>query len=99
MNTVAQAALQWTLRGTVSQNRLTRRDSAESMSQKQYLKMLEREIQKINQQIDLKILRGESYSKEARDHRLLLKKVRYNTRKSFFKNLTEKFFPSLQRFA
>ena len=99
MNTVAQAALQWTLRGTVSQNRLTRRDSAESMSQKQYLKMLEREIQKINQQIDLKILRGESYSKEARDHRLLLKKVRYNTRKSFFKNLTEKFFPRLQRFA
>ena len=69
------------------------------MSQKQYLKMLEREIQKINQEIDLKILRGESYSKEARDHKLLLKKVRYNTRKSFFKNLIEKFFPSLQRFA
>jgi hypothetical protein len=69
------------------------------MSQKQYLKMLEREIQKINQQIDLKILRGESYSKEARDHRLLLKKVRYNARRSFFKNLTEKLFPSLQRFA
>ena len=84
---------------TVASNRLTRRDSAESMSQKQYLKMLEREIQKINQEIDLKILRGESYSKEARDHKLLLKKVRYNTRKSFFKNLTEKFFPSLQRFA
>jgi len=83
----------------VASNCLTRRDSAESMSQKQYLKMLEREIQKINQQIDLKILRGESYSKEARDHKLLLKKVRYNTRKSFFKNLTEKFFPSLQRFA
>ena len=68
------------------------------MSQKQYLKMLEREIQKINQEIDFKILRGENYSKEARDHKLLLKKVRYNTRKSFFKNLTEKFFPSLQRF-
>lgn len=68
------------------------------MSQKQYLKMLEREIQKINQQIDLKILRGENYSKEARDHKLLLRKVRYNTRRSFLKNLTEKFFPSFTKF-
>jgi len=98
LNTVALAALQWTLRGTVSQNRLTRRDSAESMSQKQYLKMLEREIHKINQEIDLKILRGENYRKEARDHKLLLKKVRYNTRKSFLKNLTEKLFPRSLKF-
>jgi hypothetical protein len=45
--------------------------------------MLEREIQKINKKIDLKILQGESYFKEARDHKLLLQKVRYNTRKSF----------------
>ena len=69
------------------------------MSQKQYLKMLEREIHKINQEIDFKILRGENYSKEARDHKLLLKKVRYNARKSFFKSLTEKLFPRFQRFA
>lgn len=68
------------------------------MSQKQYLKMLEKEIQKINHQIDLKILRGENYSKEARDHKLLLKKVRYNTRKSFFKNLSEKLFPRFIKF-
>ena len=52
--------------------------------------MLEREIQKINQVIDFKILHGENYSKEARDHKLLLKKVRYNTRRSFLKNLVEK---------
>jgi len=68
------------------------------MSQKQYLKMLEREIHKINQEIDFKILRGESYSKEARDHKLLLKKVRYNTRKSFFKSISEKFFPHFLKF-
>ena len=68
------------------------------MSQKQYLKMLEREIQKINQEIDFKILRGENYSKEARDHKLLLKKVRYNTRKSFFKSLSEKLFPRSFKF-
>lgn len=62
------------------------------MSQKQYLKMLEREIHKINQEIDFKILRGENYSKEARDHKLLLKKVRYHTKKSFLKNLAERLF-------
>ena len=57
------------------------------MSQTQYLKMLEREIQKINKKIDLKILQGEKYFKEARDHKLLLKKVRYHTKKNFFSRL------------
>ena len=57
------------------------------MSQKQYLKIIEREIQKINKRIDLKILRGEDYKREARDHKLLLKKVRYHNRQNFFKRL------------
>ena len=57
------------------------------MSQSQYLKMLEKEIQKINKKIDLKILQGEKYFKEARDHKLLLRKVRYHSRKSFFSKL------------
>ena len=57
------------------------------MSQAQYLKMLEKEIQKINNKIDMKILQGEAYFKEARDHKLLLKKLRYHTRKSFFSRL------------
>jgi hypothetical protein len=69
------------------------------MSQKQYLKMLEREIHKINQEIDFKILRGENYSKEARDHKLLLKKVRYNSRRGFFRKLADRFFPNIQRYA
>ena len=60
------------------------------MSQTQYLKIVEREIQKINKAIDLKILRGEDYSKEARNHKLLLKKVRYTNRQNFF----SRFFPS-----
>jgi len=61
------------------------------MSQKQYLKSIEKEIQRINKKIDLKILRGEEYSREARDHKLLLKKIRYNNRRSFF----DKFFTKL----
>lgn len=57
------------------------------MSQKEYLKMLQREIQKLNHKIDLKIIRGESYAKEAHDHKLILRKIRFNTRKSFFQRL------------
>ena len=64
------------------------------MSQSQYLKMLEHEIQKINKKIDLKILQGENYFKEARDHKLLLQKVRYHSRKSFFSRL----FPTFANF-
>ena len=62
------------------------------MSQTQYLKMLEREIQKINKRIDLKILQGETYSKEARDHKLLLEKVRYHTKRSFAEKMIHLFF-------
>jgi hypothetical protein len=62
------------------------------MSQAQYLKMLEKEIQKINKKIDLKILQGEKYMKEARDHKLLLKKVRYHSKKSFTQKMIHLFF-------
>lgn len=62
------------------------------MSQSQYLKMLEREIQKINKKIDLKILQGEKYMKEARDHKLLLRKVRYHSRKGLVDRLVTLFF-------
>lgn len=62
------------------------------MSQGQYLKMLEREINKINKKIDLKILQGEQYCKEARDHKLLLRKVRYHTQRSFMNKFVNLFF-------
>ena len=62
------------------------------MSQTQYLKMLEREIQKINKKIDLKILQGEVYFKEARDHKLLLQKVRYHTKRSLARRIIHLFF-------
>jgi len=62
------------------------------MSQTQYLKMLEKEIQKINKKIDLKILQGQDYRREASDHKLLLKKVRYNSRVSLINRLVTLFF-------
>jgi len=64
------------------------------MSQKQYIKTVEREIQRINRIIDLKILRGEEYIREARDHKLLLKKIRFHNRQNFFRRL----FPRLLSF-
>ena len=63
-----------------------------TMSQTQYLKMLEREIQKINKRIDLKILKGQVYAKEAREHKLLLKKVHFHARKGFINRLVDLFF-------
>ena len=54
--------------------------------------MLEREINKLNKVIDHKILRGEDYRKEARDHRLLLKKVYYHNRKTFVQRMIHLFF-------
>ncbi len=65
------------------------------MSQKQYLKLVEREIQRVNKIIDQKIMKGEDYFKEARDHKLLLKKIRFHERRSFLRRL----FPRLLRFA
>ena len=64
------------------------------MTQTQYFKMLEREIQKINKKIDHKILKGEEYLEEARNHRLLLKKIRYHSRRNLFRRL----FPTFAAF-
>jgi hypothetical protein len=68
------------------------------MSQTQYLKIIERELQRVNQEIDFKILRGQDYKKEARDHKLLLKKVRYHTRKGLLKRFFQ-FFLRSNRYA
>ena len=60
--------------------------------------MLVREIQKINKKIDLKILQGEKYMKEAREHKLLLRKVRYHSRRNFLRNFLDRFFPTFSKF-
>ncbi len=63
--------------------------SETNMSQSQYLKLLEKELHKINRVIDYKILSGESYTREARDHKLILRKVRYitNSRRNWLERL------------
>jgi len=54
--------------------------------------MLEKEIQRINKRIDLKILQGHEYKREARDHKLLLRKVRYHTRRGLINKMINLFF-------
>ncbi len=62
------------------------------MSHTQYLKMLDKEIQRINKKIDMKILQGQDYRKEARDHKLLLQKVRFHTHKGVVSRFVNLFF-------
>ncbi|MFA7285350.1 MAG: hypothetical protein WC011_00675 [Candidatus Paceibacterota bacterium] len=66
------------------------------MSQNQFLKILERDLQEINKTIDMKIMKGLDYTREARDHKLILKKIKYNTRSrgSFF----NRFFPFVLKY-
>ena len=64
------------------------------MKHQEYLKIIEKEIHRINKEIDYKIMRGEAYAREARDHKLLLRKIRHHTRSNFF----SRFFPSVFQF-
>ncbi len=65
------------------------------MSRQEYLKLLEKELHRVNKIIDYKILHGEEYKNEARDHKLLLRKVRQNyPSRGFFSKL----FPTLSFF-
>ncbi len=57
------------------------------MSKVQYLKIIEREIHNVNKIIDIKILSGEDYKREARVHKLLLRKIRQHSTHNFFNRL------------
>ncbi len=62
------------------------------MKHQEYLKIIEKELQRINKVIDYKIIHGLEYTQEARDHKLLLKKIRQNTRSTFFNRLMPRVF-------
>jgi len=65
------------------------------MNRIQYIKIIEREIHNINKKIDMKILQGQEYRKEAIEHKILLKKIRQHSRANFFSKL----FQSLPQIA
>jgi len=64
------------------------------MSKKQYLSIIEQEIHNINKKIDIKILQGMDYAREAREHKQLLHKIRQHKRKGIF----GRFLNSLNKF-
>lgn len=64
------------------------------MKKQEYVKIVERELQRVNKIIDYKIIHGIEYAREARDHKLLLRKMRQHTGRSFF----QKLFPTMALF-
>jgi hypothetical protein len=64
------------------------------MSREQYIKLIERELHNINKRIDMKILAGEEYKKEAQDHKILRRKILQHSRRAYF----NKFFPMMLKF-
>jgi hypothetical protein len=54
------------------------------MSQRQYIKMLQSQLQLLNQRIDRRIMTGQSYRALARQHRVLVAKIRSYRNPGFF---------------
>jgi hypothetical protein len=63
------------------------------MSQREYLKALNSEIQKLNEIIDRKILQDADYRREARRHKALLAQLRRDESHRKFSRLVRVFFP------
>lgn len=66
------------------------------MSQKQYLKALNAEIQKLNGVIDDKIMHARDYKREARRHKVLLRQLRREERNRSIRSTFMSFSPFSQ---
>jgi len=64
------------------------------MSKQQYLRLIEIELHRVNKIIDMKIIQGKDYRREALEHKQLLHKIRQHNRN----NAIGKFLNSLNRF-
>jgi hypothetical protein len=70
------------------------------MRKEQYLKIIEREIQRVNKIIDAKIIKGLDYKSEARIHKQLIHKIRQHKRKGLWGNFLNSLsnrFPQLSK--
>lgn len=61
------------------------------MSKKQYLQTIQNQIARLNLIIDRKIMMGRSYKIEARQHKMLLMKMRKYRNPNFFDKLVSAF--------
>ena len=62
---------------------------ATTMTRNQNKKVIERELKKLNERIDLKIIHGERYIAESKMHRMLLDRMRKFQPKGFFSRLSD----------
>lgn len=67
------------------------------MSQKEYVKALNNEIQKLNEVIDRKILGDTNYTRESRRHKALLTKLRKEEARRMMSRSFRLLFPVLFR--
>lgn len=62
------------------------------MSQKQYVRALERKLEKLNQEIDQQIMMGRNYKTLAQEHKMILVKLaRHTGGPSFFTKISSIF--------
>jgi hypothetical protein len=61
------------------------------MTREQYITILQKEVEKLNKEIDFKIVHGQSYSGEAKKHRALLTEIRKHSVRNFWNKLFPKF--------
>ncbi len=62
------------------------------MTREQYIKILEKELIRINKEIDMRIISGEKYARQASEHKLLLRKIHQHYHKNSFKDFFTKIF-------
>lgn len=62
------------------------------MSPQQYHRAVEKQLKKLNEEIDSKIVRGESYSRESRLHKMLREKIKRARTPGFFNRLCGQLF-------
>ncbi len=65
------------------------------MTHEEYLNQLEKKIRILNRVIDYKILSGKKYSDEAREHKILLKKIWEHKSKAQHVSIKSNFFNKL----
>ncbi len=63
------------------------------MSEREYVKALNTEIQKLNEIIDRKIMHHYDYRREAHKHKILLAQIRRTNARKSMNKFWERFFP------
>jgi ribonuclease HII len=61
------------------------------MTREQYINLLQKEVERLNKEIDFKIVHGQGYSPEAKKHRALLTEIRKHRVRTFWNKIFPRF--------